>query len=179
MESIIAFVITFGILGGLFFIWSKLTDRILEKREKKYTKKKYIDIFTQSCTNQTLKQEIQKYRNSEFNQKPTNLFITKNFIITKKLKVIELKNVLWAYKFIRTVVSKGTGNKMGSATKICFLLDNGKKLGFYQDGEFLVDEILKEIQKNASWIILGYTKELEKDISHNFQKYVDLKNQKL
>lgn len=68
---------------------------------------------------------------------------------------------------------------MGSANKICLMLDNGEKISFYQDSEFLVDATIKEIQEKANWVILGYTKELEKDISQNLQKYVDLKNQKL
>lgn len=179
METLIAIIVVVGVFGGLFFLWKKLTDRTLAKRNEKYTNKHYIDDFAQTCNNEPLKQEIQQYKNTEFNKKPSNLFITKNYIITKKLEVIELKKVLWAYKFVRNVVSMSTGNNMGSANKICLMLDNGEKISFYQDSEFLVDATIKEIQEKANWVILGYTKELEKDISQNLQKYVDLKNQKL
>jgi len=179
MEGVIAIVVVGVVFGGLFFLWKKLTDKTLAKRNEKYTNKHYIDDFAQTCNNETLKQEIQQYKNTEFNKKPSNLFITKNYIITKKLEVIELKKVLWAYKFVRNVVSMSTGNNMGSANKICLLLDNGEKISFYQDSEFLVDATIKEIQEKANWVVIGYTKELENDMVKNLQKYTELKNEKI
>lgn len=68
METLIAIIVVVGVFGGLFFLWKKLTDRTLAKRNKKYTNKHYIDDFAQTCNNETLKQEIQQYKNTEFNK---------------------------------------------------------------------------------------------------------------
>ena len=174
METILAIAICGLVFYGIFWIYIKWVNRILARREKKYMHKQYILDFAERL-NDEQRNEIIKYMNSDFNKKPTNIFITKNYLITKDLKLIELKNILWAYKFTRTVKTK-RGNFLGEANKVCIILDNGKKLGFYQDFFGAVDDILIEIKKQAEWVIVGYSYNLEKDIKKNRTKYVIIKD---
>lgn len=176
MGEIIAIIVVIVVLGGMFWGWLKLSDTIIKRRDKANSEKIFIRKILSKANNDEIKQEIEESKDTEFNKKPINIFITKNFLITNKNEIIPLKEILWVYATVLRVKSLSTGNTFGTQVKLNIVLDNGKKKSYYEKDQSVANDIIMEIHKNAHWIITGYTKEREKDIKSNLQKYVENKN---
>lgn len=176
MEAVIGTVIVIIILFVIFFAWIKFSNSIIKRKEKSMAEKHFIIKLLSKLNDNALKQEIEESINLEFNKKPTNVFITKNYLITSKNEIIPLKEILWIYTSIINAKSFSTGNTLGTQVTLNIVLDNGKKKKYYEKDKLVANEIISEVHKNAQWIITGYTKELEKEIQSNLQKFVENKN---
>lgn len=176
MGAIIAIIIVIVILGGVFWVWLKFSDVIIKRRDKFNSEKHFINKILSKTNNDEIKKEIEKSKDTEFNKKPINIFITKNFLITNRNEIIPLKEILWVYSTVLNVKSLSTSNTFGTQVKLNIVLDNGTKKTYNEKDQFVANEIISEILKNSPWIITGYTKELEKQIKSNLKKYVENKN---
>lgn len=177
METFFGLVFTFGIIALIVWLIAKFigksANRINENNSNNLFIKKYLD----TCSDFNIRKEIETALEDNINKLPIQLFLTKNYLFYKKagsVQFIPLSSIVWLYA--RDINYKtNIGNNMGEYHCLMVTVDGNKtiKIGINRENS---EYVVKSISEKCSWATVGYSKELEEDIKHNFMKYQSKKD---